>query len=119
MRTLARRRTTQIHVSLSAYNHAPGHVGMDRAAVIVSPGLIESTAKACSRQQEIRTRCAVIVLQPMRRAIVIGPGDALARSYRDLRRREREVDDRNFHFFLCHRRMHPEGREAEDERGKK
>ena len=39
-------------------------------------------------------------LQPMRRTVIIGPGDALTGRYRDLRRRESKVGDRDFRALL-------------------
>src|SRR4030095_8121932 len=73
--------------------------------VIVGARLIEPTAKVCSWQQKIRALYAVMILQPMRRAIVIDPGDALTGSYRDLSRRERKVSDRDLGAILdCGRR---------------
>ena len=90
---------------------------MDRAIVIVGAGLIEPTAKTCSRQQEIGARFAVIILQPMRRTVVICPGDALTGSYRDLRRPESKVGDRDLRALLrWGRRMHYVGADGEGER---
>src|SRR4029077_6189254 len=68
---------------------------MHRATVIVGARPIKLATKACSRQQEIRAFCAVLIHQPVWRTVVIGPGDALAGSYRDLSRRELKVGDRD------------------------
>ena len=43
-------------------------------------------------------------IQTMRRAVVVGPGDALAGSYRDLSRREGKVGDRDLGAHRCARR---------------
>src|SRR5258706_14563710 len=89
-----RRESARHHASPGTHDDAPGHIRMYRAIVFVGARLIEPTAKACSRQQKIRTLYAVMVLQPMRRTIVIDPGDALTGSYRDLSRRESKVNYR-------------------------
>src|SRR5215813_14753895 len=73
---------------------------MHRTIVIVGAGPIEPTAKTCFRQQWIGARCAVIKFQPMGRTVIIRPGDALIGSYRDLRRRESKVGDRDFRALL-------------------
>src|SRR5215813_12041973 len=90
---------------------------MHRTIVIVRAGLIEPTAKTCFRQQWIGARCAVIKFQPMGRTVIISPGDALIGSYRDLRRRESKVGDRDFRALLrWTRRMRYPGEDGEGER---
>src|SRR5258707_14617735 len=98
-------RSLLVSGGLGTDGHATRHVRMYRAVVIVGVRPIKPTAKACSRQQEIRALFAVMILQPVRRAVVIGPSYALTGSYRDLSRRELKVDDRNLSAILdCRRR---------------
>src|SRR5262249_28974206 len=65
----------------------------------------------------IGARCAVIKFQPMGRTVIIRPGHALTGSYRDLRRRESKVSDRDFRALLrWTRRMRYLGADGEGER---
>src|SRR5882757_2747680 len=88
-------RTLQLHALLGAHDHTASHIRMHRAIVFVGARPIEPTSKARSRQQRVYACCAVVVFQPVRCAVVIGPRHGLAGSDCDLSRRERKVSDRD------------------------
>jgi len=69
---------------------------MHRTRVVIRAGLVEGSAEALPRQQQVGAFGAIFVREAVRRAVVIGPGNALTGDDGDLRRHKREVGDGDF-----------------------
>src|ERR1022692_4534174 len=79
--------------SAGAHHYLARHVGMRRARVLVGARLVESTAEAFARQQQVRARCAILEHEAVWRAVVLGPGDALTGNDDNLGRHKSEIGD--------------------------
>src|SRR5215813_12284209 len=72
-------RMAREHCEASANHHLRGHVGMERARIVVSPGLSERACECLPWRERQCAADAVIEHESVGCTVIVAPGDAFAR----------------------------------------